>query len=135
MELSRELTRYSPHDDEQNAFEAMQLKGFEVADLLMKEGNVTALIQGHLMFVAPFRGMLEVVMTCDYEGKPLADTSLLFLSNIHGQDVESLDEIREGYEQWLASPTFTRDESWQHCADALHELELWLDKDEASRSV
>jgi len=136
MELNRELTRYSSHEEEQKAFEAMQLKGLEVADLLMKEGNVTALIQNHHIFVAPYRGQLEVAMTCDYNDKPLGDSvNLFFLSDIEGQSADMLDDIRKGYEEWLASPTFVRGDSWQHCADALHELELWLDKDEASRSV
>ncbi|MFA4834611.1 MAG: hypothetical protein WC749_00865 [Dehalococcoidia bacterium] len=136
MELNRELTRYSSHDSEQKAFTAMQLKGFEVADLLMQEANVTASIQGHHIFVAPFKGQLEVVATCDYSGKPMGDSvNLFFLSEIEGQSADMLDDIREGYEQWLASPSFVRGDSWQHCADALHELELWLIKNEASRSV
>jgi hypothetical protein len=135
MELNRELTNYSSFAEEQRAFKAMQLKGLEVGDMLIREGKVTALIDGYHVFVAPFKGMLEVVMTCDYVGKPLGDTVLLLLSNIHGQDAEMLDEIREGYEQWLASPTFVGGDSWQHCADALHGLELWLETDKASRSV
>ena len=136
MELNRELTRYSSHEDEQKAFTAMQLKGLEVADVLMQEGNVTAVIQGHHIFVAAFKGQLEVAMTCDYNGIPMDDSvNLFFLSEIEGQSAEMLDEIREGYEQWLASPTFVREESWQHCADALHSLEVWLVQEKASRSA
>lgn len=136
MELNRELTRYSPHECEQKAFTAMQLKGLQVADLLLKEGNVTALIQGHHIFVAPFKGQLEVAATCDYTGNPMDDSvNLFFLNEIEGQSADMLDEIREGYEQWLASPTFVRGDSWQHCADALHELELWLNRNDVSRTV
>lgn len=134
MDLNREFTRYSSHDEEQKAFTAMQLKGLEIGDVLLKEGKVTAKIDGYHYFVAPFKGKLEVVMTCDYFGKPLGETTLLFLRDIHGQDAEMLDEIRDGFEKWLAMPTFTCGDSWQHCAEALHQLELGLINEAGRRS-
>lgn len=110
MELNRTLAKYSPYDNENNAFHAMQHVAFLIAELLMEQpkGTMTTPIRGHYYWVSPLNGMKEIVCSTDV---PYIFTdndcyNVQVVSAFAGLGVEELQAIRAGMEAWLADPQF-----------------------------